>query len=83
MCGQVVEDYGGSGIERRGKLRFDVRVEGRLVHCAFYHPRCYQGVRRQPGDEGLGHPLPERCCAIDAVPDRAAIKAGLVKVNRS
>ena len=72
VCRQVVEDHDGSGIEGRGKLRLDVRVEGRPVHCAFDHPRCDQGVLRQPSDEGLCPPLAERCRAIEPFPDWGA-----------
>jgi len=64
---KVVEDDDGAGFQLGDQDLFDVRVKGILVHGAGDHPRSHDPITRQPRDQGLVAPPPERRCALETL----------------
>ena len=60
MAGQVVENDDIARSQRRRELRLDVDLEDLLGHWAVDDPGRCQPVAAQPGNKGLGLPMPKR-----------------------
>ena len=70
VCGQIVENYDGSGIMHWGQLRFNVSVEGMPIHGPLDDPGCDQGLLPQSDEECLSALLSKWCLAIKPLVDR-------------
>ena len=82
MGGEVVEDDDIALFERRGELRLDIGLEDASVYRPIDDKRRRQTVASQPGDEGLGLPVPERCLGLETLAlETAAAQAGHLRVG--
>lgn len=82
VCGQIVQDHNGAGVEHGSELCFDVGVECRAVHRACDDPRRYQRILRQSRDECLRAPFAEWCGAVETFADRCpAPQSGEVRLH--
>ena len=72
MGGEVVENDDVALFERRGKLRRDIGLEDAAVHRGIDDKGRRQAVASQPGDEGLGLPVPERRPGLEPLALRTA-----------
>ncbi len=68
--GEVVEDHDRAGVQFGNELGLDPSGEGGTVHRALDHPGRDQGIRGQPGNEGLGPPAAEGSIHAQPLPDR-------------
>jgi hypothetical protein len=60
VSGQVVEDDDVAGLQCRGELCLDVKVEHLAVHRTVDDPGGAQAIATQGGDERLRSPMTER-----------------------
>ena len=69
---QIVHDDDIAFVEGRGELGFDIGLEDAPVHRGIDDEGGGELVAAQAGDEGLGHPMPERRLAAEPLALRAA-----------